>query len=131
MNKWIAIRDTMNRMAADMLLSCLDAKELHAGHCCVFYERDGRFANDQIFSATDEGALILDGVILNLKELNDAYEANNVDELILKLEKNDPDTFFTSFTGPFSGMKYSKTKDTFIAFCNQTGDAPLFYYQNN
>lgn len=130
MNKWIASVGIHNNVHPDLHLLFSKMDIIQFGTCSVYFERDGRFMDDQIFSETENEIWILDGVILNLKELKEEHSSENVEDLVKKLSRIAPDSFFSRFIGPFCGIRYDKLTGQMIAFCNQTGDAPLFYYHS-
>lgn len=100
-----------------------------------------KFVQDKIFAETEEYILILDGMILNRKDLissNNASIANselNVKEsdnskwikLLLNLYKTKGETFFSLLRGSFSGALYDKTADKWIIFCDQIGSRFTYY----
>lgn len=82
-----------------------------------------RFAGDKIHLKDDAGEAVLDGVVLNSRELGRRHRKSL--EQIVK-EKAFDDGFPAMLRGPFSG--FSAKGDRLAAWGNQTGDAPIFYY---
>lgn len=90
-----------------------------------------KFLNDKIFAENDEYIIILEGVILNLSELKQAYDVPNMLELCKKLIKKDGEVFHTVFSGNFAGAVYFKKSDTWIIFANKYSSKAVFYYAQN
>lgn len=95
-----------------------------------FSKTDGRFERDKLFFNDDSYLIILDGVILNSKELFEKYHIDNMEKAVTLMYKKNGQEFFNEFRGPFCGLLYDKEKDIFVTFCNQTGDVPLFSFEN-
>ncbi len=87
-----------------------------------------RFANDCILAETYTELVVLDGLILNKKELFEKYQTENLIELVLKMRQMNPNDFFTAFRGPFTGMFFDKKSCQSVVFTNQTGESAVFYY---
>jgi len=90
-----------------------------------------KFINDKAFFADKEYVYILEGVLLNKKELFKKYRADSIRELIKVMYERLGETFFSEFRGPFSGALFISSKHRWIVFTNQTGDAPVFYLSEN
>jgi asparagine synthase (glutamine-hydrolysing) len=86
-----------------------------------------KFENDKIFIDNESYLLILDGVILNKKDLERKWISNSWFETIVQIYKNKGDTFFNEFRGSFSGVLYDKAKEKWIIFSDQIGTKFLYY----
>lgn len=124
MNQWIAI---WNEDKSTFSQTFSNFKHMNCQNVEIFFTRDGRFINDQLFTCENGELLISDGVLLNLAELKEEYHVDNLNALCSQLIEEKGDLFFSSFVGPFSGVRVNKAGELF-AWGNQTGDAPLFYY---
>ncbi|MHB1484061.1 MAG: asparagine synthase, partial [Saccharofermentanales bacterium] len=91
---------------------------------------NNRFYNDKVFYNDEKLCIIHDGVLLNLKELLAKYTTTTIVETIIKMYKKEESDFFKEFRGPFSGILFDKEKDKVISYCNQTGDSPLYKYND-
>ena len=131
MNNWLVtcILDSSQRHIIPYVAD-EDFDVLHCGPVSAYYHRDGRFCQDQLFAVDKSGLVISDGVLLNLSELKDSCSADDLSQIIQYLWKEKGCRYFESFIGPFSGVVYDAAQDTMTAYGNQTGDAPVFYYQN-
>lgn len=103
---------------------------MHCGQVYAYYKREDHFADDQVFWSTETQLCILDGVLLNLSELKTKYQLSNSLDVLLHMKKENP-LFFAEFRGPFSGVSFDIGRDELIAYGNQTGDAPVFYYSDD
>lgn len=86
-----------------------------------------KFENDKLYSETDDYIVLLDGIILNRKEL---IELNNNQDwlgIVINLYKKKGDLFFESFRGSFAGAIYDKKNDKWIIFCDQIGSRFVYY----
>lgn len=104
-------------------LACFKDKSLtinEIGEC--------RFQHDHLLVDTDTETVVVDGLILNQKELFDQYQTNDFLQLVLKMRQADQETFFNDFRGPFTGLFFDKNTGKAVVFTNQTGDSAVFYY---
>lgn len=105
-------------------IACFDKEtgcSLHESGKC-------RFEHDHLNIDGDAQAIMIDGLILNQKELFDHYQTNDFLDLVLKMRQSKPDDFFNEFRGPFTGLYYDKHATNAVVFTNQTGDSAVFYY---
>lgn len=124
MNYWIISTDRELEANRNNLLDGCSIMSAH--DVSILYTRDGRFERDQLFSAFGDGFIASDGVILNLSELKSKYGVNELSEVIHRAEKQFGESFFSEYIGPFSGARVKN--EVITVWCNQTGDAPVFYY---
>ena len=85
-----------------------------------------KFEQDKVFSETKEFILLLDGVVLNKKELTE-NEAHSWRDTILTLYKKEGEIFFRKLRGSFSGALYDKIQDRWIIFGDQIGSKFTYY----
>lgn len=107
-----------------------DLKMLHVSDFKFYMSQDERFVNDRLFYDNNDYLIILDGVLLNKNELFNEYKVETLEELMTKLYEQYHDDFIKMLRGPFTGVIFEKKLNKLIAFCNQTGDAPIFYFNN-
>lgn len=129
MNYWIAICGYTNESIFPEYNKENDNtyRVLESGNVKVYYSRDGRFEHDQLYRTTHGTITVIDGVLLNLDELKQSHSCDSIEDLIDII--GDKERFFAEFRGPFSGFVYSSKNGSVDAFGNQTGDAPVFYFQ--
>ena len=90
-----------------------------------------KFMNDKLFFDTDEYIVVIEGVILNSRNLIRQTGSADFRCAVLRLIDDDPKTFFKAFRGSFSGAMLNKATDEWIAYTNQTGEKQVFYYCEN
>lgn len=91
-----------------------------------------KFLYDKCFEDTTDYIVILEGYLLNKRELFSKYNATTICGLMINLilEYGD-EPFFKEFRGCFSGAYYVKSEKKWIVFTNQIGDNPIFYVYSN
>ena len=87
-----------------------------------------RFEHDHLMADTGAMTVVIDGLILNQKELFVHYHTDSFLQLVLKMQQEAPNTFFNAFRGPFTGLFFDKNTKKAIVFTNQTGDSAVFYH---
>lgn len=124
MNDWLACFGFDKRLVSTqsvVRVSCDDIIVFESGEC--------RFPNDRLMTETDRLVIVLDGLILNLKELLDAHHAADLKQLVEMRWAACPERFFNDFRGPFTGLVYDKIRHKAVVFTNQTGDSAVFCYE--
>jgi asparagine synthase (glutamine-hydrolysing) len=97
------------------------------GDTVIIENFSSRFVADKCIYSDNRNAVIIDGVILNKRELLDEYGVASLSEWIkMRIGENKP--LCLSLRGPFSGAVIDKNNETLYAFGNQTGDTAVFYY---
>ena len=89
-----------------------------------------KFLEDKCFFENEEYIMALDGIILNKKDLQNKYFADDLQDLLIKLVAKDQ-LFFKELRGTFCGAYYNKKNKRWIAFTDQTGNHLLLYYCDN
>lgn len=89
-----------------------------------------KFMDDKLFLDTENYFCVIEGVLLNKREMFEEYNVNNLQQLLNSLIESKEDLFFSRFRGPFSGAIYKKAIKEWMIFTNQTGEKPVFYYHN-
>ena len=90
-----------------------------------------RFLDDKVFSENEKYIIIVEGVILNKKDLIQKYNKKTFFDTIVHMFEEVGESFFKEFRGSFSGALYSKKDDYWIIYTNHVGDTPVFYYYND
>lgn len=86
-----------------------------------------KFENDKLFVNEKDVILILEGVILNKKEL--VKPGSNWRETVKLLYRENGDSFFSEFRGSFSGALYDKKLNKWIIFTDHIGSKHIYYYR--
>jgi len=89
-----------------------------------------KFKSDKIFQKNNNIIVCTEGVILNLKLLLLKNKSENLGKLLLKLHKDNPETFPRKLLGSFQGFIYLGNEKTLILFTDQLGTRPIFYYHD-
>ncbi|WP_346937777.1 hypothetical protein [uncultured Clostridium sp.] len=130
MNSWLVITNKNLNMKQN-LESLSNNKVIIKDNLKLYYKLDGRFLKDQIFCENQNYLIVIDGVILNLSELMKKYNTNNLKMTVIEMYKKNGEEFLNELRGPFSGFFYDSVKNQAISFSNQTGDAPIFSYEDD
>jgi len=88
-----------------------------------------KFSDDKLFVDRKEFIIVLDGAILNKKELLRENNCNCLADLVEKLYL-DSHCFYKEFRGTFSGLIFDKKKQEWNIFVDHIGSKPLYYYKN-
>ena len=86
-----------------------------------------KFSQDKIFYNSERFFIILDGVIINKKELIQLYKEDNWTNCVIKLYEEYGDVFFSQFRGSFSGIIKDKHSKRTIVFSDHIGSKILYY----
>lgn len=89
-----------------------------------------KFFNDKLFFENEEYIMVLDGIILNKRDLQNKYHETNWQNLLIQLVSKDQ-LFFKELRGAFCGAYYDKKSKRWIAFTDQTGNHLLLYFCDN
>lgn len=90
-----------------------------------------KFLLDKIFFKSDKYLILLDGVIINKKEIQKHYHDENWINCIIKLYEQEGETFFNKLRGSFSGIIKDKAIKKTIIFSDQIGSKILYYIKEN
>lgn len=87
-----------------------------------------QFLNDKLFYQNEKYAVILEGVILNKRELMEKYTMDSYEKLVEFLIDQDPQGFCEEFRGMFSGAVYHKQTKKWTVFSDHIGNRLVLYY---
>lgn len=97
----------------------------------IDYSTVPKFLDDKVYIDNDEYLFILDGVVLNKKEIwNNSYSSSWPD-FLLRLYLDEGSTFFKALKGSYHGVLYNKKSRELICFSDHISSKPLFYYQDS
>lgn len=102
-------------------------EQLELSHQTAKRNTLNKFMLDKTLAEMSEALVVLEGYLLNKKDLFSRYEAASVEELMLNMYRAEGDTFFSEFRGEFSGALYDKSLDKWLVFTNHSGTNPVFY----
>lgn len=90
-----------------------------------------KFMDDKTFKQDDDCIVIIEGYLLNKKDLLCRYAADCVFALIKRMYNVLGEEFFSALRGAFSGAFYDKKKDIWLVFTCHTGENPIYYAIKN
>ena len=92
-----------------------------------YYSSNDKFESDQLFTESNNFIIGIDGVILNLKELKNAYQITSLEPLLLHLFEKHQQKMPDHLEGEFCGFIFDKNKERLFVFTNHTGSRKLYY----
>ncbi|MFF2877746.1 hypothetical protein ACFVR2_15625 [Gottfriedia sp. NPDC057991] len=94
----------------------------------IFRNTVTKFQKDKTFIQVQDNFFVLDGVLLNKKNLYEKYEVedDNINSLLSKITLKNPKTFYKEFRGTFAGLYINN--DQVILYTNHIGDKEIFYH---
>ena len=107
------------------------ARYARVGEFFVCYQPDEKFPEDKVFYENDAYFILLDGVILNARELKETHKVKDMASLCLALLQKEGDTFFDGFIGNYAGVCYDKKSNRLTVFTNKLSSRQVFYYAKN
>lgn len=91
-----------------------------------------KFMDDKVFVDSADLLIVIEGVVLNKKQLIEQYAPHgSFESCIRNMYAASGEKFFNPFRGSFSGVLYDKIKDTWIIFTDHIGDKQVFYSELN
>ncbi|WP_273382278.1 hypothetical protein [Enorma phocaeensis] len=87
-----------------------------------------RFLNDKALYADRDCSIVLEGVILNKRELYARHAASSVEELVKIMRHGEGEDFFKDFRGSFSGAYLDRATGSWTVWTNHYGNNEVFYY---
>lgn len=96
----------------------------------IYSNFNKKFFEDKVFNEDDEVLIVIDGVILNNKELKIKYSAKDNFDLIKKMYKKNGMKFVDMLSGNFYGLLYDYSSKEWHIFTNHLGNKPIYKYFN-
>lgn len=103
-------------------------KNIKKDNFLVYSKFNGKFSDDKVFFEDSEILIVLDGVIVNNKELQKKYSANNNFDLIKKMYNQHGINFVDMLRGNYYGIIYDYSQNNIHAFTNHLGNKPIYRY---
>lgn len=85
-----------------------------------------KFMNDRIFVDLENYLIVVEGVVLNNKELMAQYKSETWIECVVRMYEVIGDDFFNAFRGSFSGILYDKNQDKWLIYTDHIGEKQVF-----
>ncbi len=86
-----------------------------------------KFSSDKPFFENGKYLLLLEGVVLNRKQLQEGYTSDSFAAAIIRMYEKHGESFFNHFRGSFSGVFVDKKKEIYLVYTNHIGDKQVFY----
>lgn len=87
-----------------------------------------KFEWDKLFLECDHVLVVLEGVVLNTREIMGRCGADTWKDAVLHLIREEGPEWFKTLIGPFSGAVYYKDQSKWIIFTGPLGEKPVFYW---
>jgi asparagine synthase (glutamine-hydrolysing) len=87
-----------------------------------------RFMDDKLFHSRADRVYVLEGVILNKRELIARFGMEDWAATVASMHESLGETFFAEFRGTFSGAVYDAGDRSLLLYASQIGDKQLFYH---
>jgi asparagine synthase (glutamine-hydrolysing) len=88
-----------------------------------------KFMNDKIVEDNDQFLLLIEGVIVNSRDLIKKYNARDWRECVLSMRQLNPEVFYKEFRGSFCGFVLEKSTKRWLFFTDHIGSKQVFYSQ--
>lgn len=93
------------------------------------YKTSAKFHHDKVNFENDDFYLLLDGIVLNKKQLIDkSIQTNWADYLIVQYKKNG-NQFFKQLKGSYYGFLFDKKENKWVVFTDHISSKPMYYAQ--
>lgn len=92
-----------------------------------YYTYFHKFSEDKLFEEDRNYIVGIDGVILNLQKLKNAFGISNYFKLVVYLWNKEGYLFPRNLKGEFSGFVFDKNNDELHVFGNQLATKPFYY----
>lgn len=86
-----------------------------------------KFIDDKIFRESEDYILLLDGVVLNKKQLMNVVKKDDWFSYLITRYEERGDTFFDELRGSFGGLLVDKRKNRSILFTDHIGSKFMYY----
>lgn len=96
-------------------------------HYFIDYKTSNKFKDDKVYSDSNDTFLLLDGVVLNKKELLQSSSENNWNDYLVESYRIEGDTFFKKLKGSYYGVLYDKKADKWIIFNDHIGSKYIYH----
>lgn len=94
----------------------------------IYKNFNKKFTKEKIFQEDNDVLVVIDGVLLNDKELKNQYGATDNFNLIKTMYESQGINLVNSLRGNFYGMIYDKKKNEWSIFTNHLGNKPVYYF---
>ena len=99
-------------------------------HISCYYHPLQKFLDDKICQENEDFFIVLDGIVLNKKQLLEKAGCTDWFLYLVTLYEQNGDSFFKDLRGSFCGILWDKRKKRYIVFTDQIGSKFVYYTQN-
>ncbi|MCJ7443029.1 MAG: asparagine synthase-related protein [Methanotrichaceae archaeon] len=96
------------------------------GRCSI-----DKFQKDKMFEEISGSLICIDGVILNLKRLQNSRAFQDLSRYLLEAYNQNRYNFAKDLRGNFAGFLYLINDNEIVIFNDHIGSKPIYYYYNN
>jgi asparagine synthase (glutamine-hydrolysing) len=116
---------------ADLILKIKHPNKDDGDNYTFEYEGASKFKDDCILLNNDKYLIILDGVVLNKKQLLNSNAVDIWGECVETLYIKYGDKFFEHLKGSYYGVLFDKSKNEWIVFTDHIGSKPMYYHKSD
>jgi len=95
------------------------------------YTASTKFHNDKVNFEDDDFYFLLDGIVLNKKQLLGNNYQTNWTEFLIKSYQEQGNQFFKQLKGSYYGFLFDKKENKWIVFTDHISSKPMYYSQYN
>lgn len=122
----------MSSFILDISLTQQNEKANHSSFT-LEYTSSGRFSDDKVNIETDDYSILLDGIVLNKKQLLNASPVKNWVDFLIESYQKGGDLFFNKLKGSYYGFLFDKRANKWVVFTDHISSKPMYYaeYRNH
>jgi len=95
------------------------------------YDTSAKFQNDKVNFEDNNFYLLLDGIVLNKKQLLEKSIQGNWAEYLIESYQKNGNQFFKHLKGSYYGFLFEKKENKWIVFTDHISSKPMYYAQFN
>jgi len=93
----------------------------------IEYCTSAKFKDDKVNYQNNKYFILLDGIVLNKKQLLDQYGQSNWSEFLVKTYQKNGNQFFKELNGSYYGFLFDKEEKKWIIFSDQISSKPVYF----
>lgn len=97
----------------------------------IKYTTSKKFHKDKVNFENNKYRIVLDGVVLNKKELLATTQSKDFANCLIDLYEKEKDKFVKKLRGSYYGFLFDLESNHWVIFNDHIGSKPLYYFQNN
>lgn len=102
-------------------------------HFSLNYSTTSKFKNDKVNYQDDDYYILLDGFVLNKKQLLEGNAQSTLSVYLIKSYQKNGNQFFNELKGSYYGFLFDKKKNKWIIFSDHISSKPVYFakFQNH